>query len=1299
MNRLDKKRNTFSGRVTMSGHILPSVGGGGGFGDAPANPLIPKNNPQKQIDNYTARLNTAGLDVPEPDKPRLGNALMSVLEKLNRPKSMITNSILEVTNPEKYEGGVGSAMKRGITGQQQSFFSDILDEGGWKKQHNPQGKWYNPATWNINNTLHNTVGLAGDILLDPITYLSAGTMTAGKGLLSKAGGTAARELGESAVVRSADELSTRLATTLGTTADDILQRTRKHGANANIIMEAAESLAKNPEDINKILDRGLDGINMDTITKGEDDLTERLLNLTASGKQGVIKQAGKSRKLSQQSFLPGLEKGQYSVSNLIKNDPTKAEDFVKRITSIFDHADRVPLNIPQKKSMLKRVYGGNFEDDLLDAFDDKNLQVLDTLLATFGKDVDGLAGLTARADKITKAMKTSSGEWRDLTSWADKARTEIIHRNTAKGVERGIKFANGLEHVYNTATKSFHLKYLGKPIFDITNSAIAKGMKAAGDAALKVTPLRKMVDGLGFLFDTEHVRQSLRLASPELYEAAKSVTKVVTKYLQRETGMPHHALNATANAFNPAFLQNPALDKLGFFFVTGAYEGADDAAKRRWASELASFSAGKTPQQIDGAMNLVREAANTNTFLNEAYYMLDEATLEGDSLFRKELGEMYENIGFDHYARSLLKGDPEEIMMKMAGSSEKVQESIAFSKQATHMHKRKFASVAQAEEVTEGALQYVPSLVTAASVRYLDSLRVGLNRSLRNELLKGLKHTPGLDKIVTAKESVAKRYGLHRIENLDLYVSDDIAHQLKRISNVVNDDLGQAYLVGLWDKATNYLKTVQTRLSPAFVMRNAMGETLMNFMAGVSLKSHDLATQVMKDASHQRITQIGNTVMFDGKPMVRLVWGKLDETQPEKWLVEFGEAYKGGGALAAASGWGGVGHRIDMASIGISFDDVVREQLKELGVKTYSIGGKEMTAHEIMTIFRDKGLGWSGVTKGNIIEDVQSTLQREVLKKTHKPGIRKAVSMLGEIGDGTETWTRMAHLLDRLDNGYGIDDAVLDVKQYHVDYRDLTPTERNLFRRVAPYYTYMRKNTPIQLRNMIANPGKNNMVFSLIRQSHENLERHQGSPVVMPDYLKEGLALPLGVDDEGNIQYLNWNLPLTDINRVKYDFNEFMKKNVLDMLHPFVKAPFEWSYNQDGFGQPVQRYEGETAPLFSGQEGGLNIPKPIDYMLQQAGVIQQARNTLGQTANNMAGVPEDPLKPDQVPMLGSILPIKNQQSVANSQAFKYRDQLQQYIQMLSNEQNVIVPPLERKQNFSVRTPTRIRNHIKNSPFS
>ena len=112
----------------------------------------------------------------------------------------------------------------------------------------------------------------------------------------------------------------------------------------------------------------------------------------------------------------------------------------------------------------------------------------------------------------------------------------------------------------------------------------------------------------------------------------------------------------------------------------------------------------------------------------------------------------------------------------------------------------------------------------------------------------------------------------------------------------------------------------------------------------------------------------------------------------------------------------------------------------------------------------------------------------------------------------------------------------------------------------------------------------------------------------------------------------------------------------------------------------LTRYPGETAPLMSGWEEGPQTSKLADYMLSQLGVANTIRTSGGQILARLTGQPEDPGKPFvglpvSLTLTKSLFPLINSQYAANSQAYQYRDQLQDYVQMLQNERGVYVPPL------------------------
>ena len=82
--------------------------------------------------------------------------------------------------------------------------------------------------------------------------------------------------------------------------------------------------------------------------------------------------------------------------------------------------------------------------------------------------------------------------------------------------------------------------------------------------------------------------------------------------------------------------------------------------------------------------------------------------------------------------------------------------------------------------------------------------------------------------------------------------------------------------------------------------------------------------------------------------------------------------------------------------------------------------------------------------------------------------------MLGigrKLGDAMETNAKLALFIDQLSKGLSPYDAAQVVKKHLFDYTDLTKAERKL-KIVVPFYTFTRKNLPLQLKTLIERPDK-----------------------------------------------------------------------------------------------------------------------------------------------------------------------------------------------------------------------------------
>lgn len=113
-----------------------------------------------------------------------------------------------------------------------------------------------------------------------------------------------------------------------------------------------------------------------------------------------------------------------------------------------------------------------------------------------------------------------------------------------------------------------------------------------------------------------------------------------------------------------------------------------------------------------------------------------------------------------------------------------------------------------------------------------------------------------------------------------------------------------------------------------------------------------------------------------------------------------------------------------------------------------------------------------------------------------------------KISELVEFLNRYSHFAALKKRGWTNAAAARSVKLAHFDYTDLTPLEREGMKRLAPFYTFARKNLPAQLRNLIDEPG--GRTAQTIRAINTGREQAREDNKYVPSYLSEGLAFPVG---------------------------------------------------------------------------------------------------------------------------------------------------------------------------------------------
>jgi hypothetical protein len=170
------------------------------------------------------------------------------------------------------------------------------------------------------------------------------------------------------------------------------------------------------------------------------------------------------------------------------------------------------------------------------------------------------------------------------------------------------------------------------------------------------------------------------------------------------------------------------------------------------------------------------------------------------------------------------------------------------------------------------------------------------------------------------------------------------------------------------------------------------------------------------------------------------------------------------------------------------------------------------------------------------------------------------------MGGRVERFLRGPLYLDRRLNGGSKLDAIEAVAKYHFDYDELSRFEANVMRRIFPFYTWTRKNFPLQMEMMARRPA----MYSWFKKAKDNIEQQSSEDPIVPAYFQDLLAIRTPFNDlsaglfgqspteaagqspgSGPSIYLTLDLPFRDLAQT-FDMNQ-----VLAQLTPFIKTPVE----------------------------------------------------------------------------------------------------------------------------------------------
>lgn len=218
-------------------------------------------------------------------------------------------------------------------------------------------------------------------------------------------------------------------------------------------------------------------------------------------------------------------------------------------------------------------------------------------------------------------------------------------------------------------------------------------------------------------------------------------------------------------------------------------------------------------------------------------------------------------------------------------------------------------------------------------------------------------------------------------------------------------------------------------------------------------------------------------------------------------------------------------------------------------------------------------------------------------------------------------YVRMAHFIDALSKSRAktlrdaVEEAGRRVKKFHPDGSDLTGFEQSFLRRAIPFYSWLRKSTPLIIEGMVMRPH----VSLLFPKAMSNLQEITGiesegpaNPFPMdqmfPDWIKEkgiGPTIPPpphGLSGIGRQQTWRGDAPgyviVNPSNPMTDQIAQFSdpRTAILSSVSPLARIPAELVTDQTSLGIPLSEVEGGTAGHLAQQIPALGIGARVTGM-------------------------------------------------------------------------------------------------------
>lgn len=244
----------------------------------------------------------------------------------------------------------------------------------------------------------------------------------------------------------------------------------------------------------------------------------------------------------------------------------------------------------------------------------------------------------------------------------------------------------------------------------------------------------------------------------------------------------------------------------------------------------------------------------------------------------------------------------------------------------------------------------------------------------------------------------------------------------------------------------------------------------------------------------------------------------------------------------------------------------------------------------------DEALQTVAATGGGLAhEEFQVGLLHSVSANPLSPNFLP-IKLIRSGSEEVEALVRGGHAFDVLQRGGTQDLAIDTVSKWHFNYRDITEFDRAA-KRVMPFWTFFSRDLALQASTFTRVLPKLNRTYFNVKR---NLEYGEDPDTGVPSYDRLSLRLP-GGDASSNVGYLPLDLPAVKFQETISNLGR--PDSLVSQMTPGLKVPLELTAGRQFF---TGR---DFADKNSYYQDGVRVPREAPWYAQLPGVAQVAEAT------------------------------------------------------------------------------------------